>query len=111
MQITKSQRGPLAVFAIKGAVIADDLEPLITGVQRSFDENVNKIILDFKEVPFIDSAGLEAVQSIVSESGQARGDVCVTSLNDICRDIFMVTRMDNFLQVTDNVDSAVKVLL
>jgi anti-sigma B factor antagonist len=111
VEIAKSQQGAVTILTLKGALTAEDVDLL----DRKIDECVNagncKVVLEIRQVPFIDSAGLERFQGIVSQMGRAGGDVRVASVNEVCRDIFQATRMTTFVQIFDDRESAVRSLL
>jgi anti-anti-sigma factor len=110
LQIGKSIQGAVAVLAIKGSMIADDLPMFDEEVQACQQEGILRIVLDLKTTPFIDSAGLERLQDLVSLLGKRGGDLRVACLNDVCRDIFLATRMDGFIQVAASPEEAIRSL-
>ena len=55
-----------------------------------------------------DSVGLETLQSLVPEFARKGADFRITGLNDVCRDIFVATRMMSFVHVTEDTDTAVR---
>lgn len=81
----------------------------------ALDECVNsglyRVVLDMRQSPFIDSQGLERLQDLVSDLGKRGGDLRLASPNDVCRDIFLATRMDSFVQVADDRESAIRSLM
>ena len=111
MNVVRKQQGPVAVVSIRGPIVVEELEPLDRVMNECQESGVHKIVLELKEVPFIDSAGLELIQTIVNDNGKVGGEICVASLNDVCRNIFRVTRMYNFVQVAEDHDNAVRMLL
>ena len=111
MDVVQSQRGAVTILKIKGAVTAKDLDLLDTKVEECIAANLLKVVLDVEEVPFIDSAGLEKIQSVVSDLGKRGGDVRIASANEVCTDIFQATRMDSFFQTYEDRESAVRSLL
>ena len=110
MQVSRIANGQAVVITLRGPMVDEELHLLDTEVQESIESGSNKIVLDLKEVPFIDSAGLERIQDMVDSLGKKGGDVYVASLNDVCHDIFLATQMKRFVQVADSVDSAVRSL-
>lgn len=58
-----------------------------------------KLILDFQEVNFIDSACLGALISIVRTLRNRGGDVLLFGLQNEVRSIFQITRLDKVFKV------------
>ena len=111
MNVSRSQHGQVIILVVQGPLVEEHLEDLDAQLDNAVKEGVVRIVLDLKETPFIDSAGLERIQDMVSDMGKRGGDVRIASLNDVCRDIFSATRMESFVQVYEDRESAVRSLL
>ncbi|NQU41928.1 STAS domain-containing protein [bacterium] len=111
MDITRSVQGPVAVLAVKGPLIEEELEILDKEIEQTVRAGLHKVILDIKEMPFIDSAGLEKLQTLVSNLGKQGQNLCVATPNEICRDIFMATRLDNFMLIFEDREQALRKLI
>ena len=111
MEIVQIKQGPVTVLQLRGPLVKKGMDPLERQISVCADNGDLRIVLDISQVPFIDSAGLECIQSVVSEVGKHGGDVRLCSLNDVCRDIFTATRMDGFVQVLKDRETAVRSLL
>jgi anti-anti-sigma factor len=59
----------------------------------------NILLLDMKELKFIDSSGLGALVSVMQMVRNANGKMFVCSLNDQVRMLFELTKMDRIFQV------------
>ena len=111
MELVRHQHGPVAVLAIRGAMISDGLEVFDAGVRECLRSGASRIVLEMVQVPFIDSAGLERIQDLAVEAAKRGGDVRACLLNEVCRDIFKATRLDVIIQNFDDRDGAVRSLL
>ena len=111
MDVTKSQQGAVAILALRGPMLAEELGILDEAVDKCVASGQLKIVLDLEHVPFIDSLGLEKILSIVSSLSKLGGSMHVASANTVCRDIFRATRIDGLLQVFENREATVKSLL
>ncbi len=111
MHVAKIIHSTVAILAIKGSLVSEEMDKLDVEVEECVEKGIIRVVLDLKEVPFIDSAGLEKIQDIVSNLGKRGGDLRIVSLNDVCADIFLATRMESFVQVSPDRDAAVRSLL
>lgn len=111
MQVTREIQSILAILTLRGNVVAEELDLLEDHIRYCIKMSVVRVVLDFREVPFLDSAALEELQNIASELGKRGGDLRVASLNDVCSDIFLATRMESFIHVSPNRDVAIGSLL
>ena len=111
MHVTKSVQGTVAVLTIRDALVVEELTELEDVLQDCMNGGLFRIVMDMRSVPFIDSAGLEMLQDLTLDLGKRGGDLRVTMLNDICKDIFVATRMDSFIQESDDQESAIRSLV
>ena len=111
MEVIRSQQGPISIVSISGAMVAEELDLLDTKVEESFRAGTSKIVLELKQVTFIDSAGLEKIQSIVADAMERGGEACVASLDELCSEIFRITRMDCSVHVAEDREAGVRAVL
>ena len=72
-------------------------------------EGVTQFVIDLAEVPFLDSAGLAALVSLLKRARAAGGDVkLVWPREEAAKRIFRLTRFDQVFEMGDSVDAALK---
>lgn len=81
---------------------ADELEDFLTTLEKSF------VLVDIDATETIDSAGLESILKAMDSLRIMGGDLKVSTGNSINRKIFEITRLDQQVDVHDNVLDAVK---
>lgn len=111
MEVSKTIQGNVAVLDIEGSIVGDELGELDLAVDECLSSGIYRVILGLRQAPFIDNAGLERIQNMVSDLGKRGGDLRIAMANEVCKDIFLATRMDSFVQVHDDRESAVRSLL
>ena len=99
MQITKtSQTDTNMVFELKGridSVTAPELEAALNEVPDS----VKEIVLCFKELDYISSAGLRVLLSAHKKMRGKGGSLLITDTNDVINEIFEVTGFSDILMI------------
>ncbi len=108
MDVTRSETGSVGILNLSGPFIAGEQDKLTDTIDRCMTDGIMRIIIDMKHTPFIDSAGIETLQSLVLEFARRGADFRITGLNDVCRDIFVATRMMSFIHVVDDAESAIR---
>lgn len=103
--------GGTCVLAVSGPLVAEDCESLELELEECIRTHTLKVVVEIGKVPFIDSDGLDKLLDMVSNLNKHGGDARVAGPNEVCKDIFKATRIDSFVQVYDDVDSALKSLL
>lgn len=81
-------------------------------LQRTFHEVVskarNRVVLDFKAASFIDSQGLEFLLFMHETLVNSGGVLKIASVNAVCRDILVVTRLINLFHVYADLSEALR---
>jgi anti-anti-sigma factor len=81
-------------------------------VEAMFNEAMNQhrteIILDCKAVSYMDSAGLELLVQVDEKLRKRGGILKLIALNDVCKDIFVATRLIGVFPVYENVHEAIR---
>jgi anti-anti-sigma factor len=108
MDIGKNIMGRVAVLELRGAIVEDEAAKIDHAVGECLALGINRIVFDFGSVAFIDSAGLEHLLKNVSSLSKTGGNVRISGLNEICRDIFTATRMSSYVIVNDTTANAVQ---
>lgn len=87
------------------ALIADTFKKIIGNIV----ENNNYIILNLKNVNFVDSSGLGSLVSILKKIGK-NGDLLICNVNSNILSMFKLTRMDRIFKIFENEEDAIKSL-
>jgi anti-anti-sigma factor len=72
------------------------------------EKNQTRILLDCKTTDFIDSKALELLIQLHEDLEKRGGILKITSLNPVCRDILLATRLINTLNVYDDIAEALR---
>lgn len=108
MDVSVIQRGSTAVLTLRGGMVADELGEVRDLVLTRAEAGTLGFVLDLSGVPLIDSAGLELIQTLAGDMGRRGGDLRIASLGDVCRDIFLATRMESIVPIHLTVESALE---
>ncbi|MDZ8223734.1 MULTISPECIES: STAS domain-containing protein [unclassified Nostoc] len=85
----------LELSGILDGIRGNELRREISGILAN---GVDILLLDMKEVKFIDSSGLGALVSAMQMVRNANGKLFVCSINDQVRMLFELTKMDRIFQ-------------
>ena len=108
MKIGASKVGSSTALAPIGSLTYQNCEEL----KATFDELINqyktKIILNLKDVPFLDSEALTLILQTHDElRRRGGGELKIVGLNAVCSDILTATRLINVLYVYEDIHEAV----
>ena len=108
MQLSIRRIGGVAVVDINGAITyADGSAKLHETVRDLLNEDNRKILLNLREVHYIDSSGLgELMRSYTSVRNQG-GEMKVANLTRRVYDLLKMTRMDAIFRINDDETDAI----
>jgi len=109
VEIEVSEVGGRTIVAPSGALTHENCGTLRNAVLRA-DQGGRKgdVVLNFERVSLVDSEGLETLHAIHSDLERAGRALKLIGLNDVCKDIFVVTRLLNVLHVYNDLHDAVQ---
>jgi anti-anti-sigma factor len=64
------------------------------------------VLLDFARVDYINSTGIALIVSVLAKARSEGRQVVASGLSEHYRQIFAITRLSDFIQLYDDVDSA-----
>jgi len=82
----------------KGALVMEDLMDSI------LDEGMQKVVLDFSEVPFVSSAGVGIVLALVSSMRERGGEVVFQNLSPKVRAVFRLLNLEDYFVIENSED-------
>ncbi|MGD8834085.1 MAG: STAS domain-containing protein [Desulfobacteraceae bacterium] len=101
------ERGRRAILSFSGALTHENCAEMERSILDEIRQMRSEVILDLNHVPFMDSAVIERLIDL-SEEMQARGaKLKIIRLQKMCRDILMVTRTLQTLQVFKDLHAAI----
>lgn len=71
-------------------------------------ESINKLILDFKDVSFMDSSGIGVVIGRYKKIVTNKGSICIVNVNSSVKRVFDLSGMFKIIKVYENLEQALK---
>lgn len=71
-------------------------------VEALLDEGVEVILVDLKDITFIDSSGLGTLVVLLKKARSLSRSFCICSMNDQVRMLFELTSMDRVFEIYEN---------
>jgi anti-sigma B factor antagonist len=101
MDIQVESRGDCRIVHIKGKVTFEYCPAFQSRMDSIVDEGVRQVVIDFKEVPFIDSSAVGEVLRLFKRMMDANGEVVLANPNQKLRDLFSMYRFDQFMKIQE----------
>ena len=94
-------------LTLKKSITWENCGDLKKKLQTKIEAGHTEIILDFKNVDLMDSAGLEMLIEMHETLMNQGGALKIVGLNEVCRDILLATRIINILFVYKDINQAI----
>lgn len=80
-EVARADNGEITVLRLKGYLDAHTASDLEAALQKLIDENRVKIVVNFRELTYISSAGLGVFMGFIEEVRSGGGDIKLTSMS------------------------------
>jgi anti-anti-sigma factor len=106
LEATVRQRQGVAILDLSGDVDSSGEVAL----QRGYDEAAGAggpVVLNFAGTDYINSTGIALIVGLLAQARARNVQITACGLSDHYREIFEITRLADFMTITDNEDGAV----
>jgi anti-anti-sigma factor len=94
-----------ARLAMEGDVDVAADEALAAAYTAAAARGVDRILLDFTRVDYINSTGIALIVRLLAEARRDHRAVIAVGLSDHYREIFRITRLSDYLTIADTVSA------
>lgn len=109
MQLKTREFDGVVVIEIKGNLMGGpDSQKFRELLHKLLDEGKNKIVVDVKNVKFMNSAGLGTLISGLTTMRNGGGDLKIANPTDKIESLLMITRLIKVFETYDSVEQAVE---
>ena len=106
MNINMQDNGAVKVVRFEGKLDTNTTPEADTALNLAIEQGASKILIDFKDLDFVSSAGLRILLATAKKLGAQGGALRVCSLNETVRDIFDISGFSTLLRVFDDEQEA-----
>jgi anti-sigma B factor antagonist len=94
MKIEKRKKGDVLILDLHGKILmGEGIEELRDTINNAINEKELKLLLNFADVPYLDSTGLGEVVRSYTSVKKAEGVVKIVNLTNKVRDLLSVTKL------------------
>jgi len=102
MKITEEKKGEILIYYLKGDVNLNNSPVLRKTFESCTHGDIKKVIVDFKDVPYIDSSGLATLIELLQRLKKIGGNLRICNLDEKVKGIFEVTRLYKLFDICDD---------
>jgi len=109
MKIEKRKIGSVTIFDLKGKILfGDGIDELRQSINNAIKDKEKQLVLNFAEVPYLDSTGLGEVVRSYTTLKKEGGTVKIANLSNKVKDLMMVTKLITVFETFESENEAVK---
>ena len=111
MAIKSEYYGNVCVIALDGDFAGDVAKDMKTAAEQKIEQRrLVDFVIDFEKVDFIDSEGLESLLWLKRRSEDLFGQIKLINLDDNCRKILEITRLEHRFECHADLAGALKTM-
>lgn len=108
MKIGKREKGNVTILDLKGKILmGNGIEELREAINTAVKEENTKLLLNFADVPYLDSTGLGEVVRSYTTVKNAGGMVKILNLTQKVQDLLSVTKLITVFETFEDEDKAI----
>ena len=109
MKIEKRKKGNVTIFDLKGKILfGDGIDELRQSINAAIKDSEKQLVLNFADVPYLDSTGLGEVVRSYTTLKKEGGTVKIANLSNKVKDLMMVTKLITVFETFESENEAVK---
>jgi anti-sigma B factor antagonist len=110
MDITETRHANYSVFKLNGRLDSNTAMGFEKKLFECIEDGNQKLILDFKDLDYISSAGLRVILKATKNLKNADGKLVLCAMQDYVKEVFEISGFDSFLPIVPTIDEAVKTI-
>ena len=109
MKIERRKVGNVTILDLKGKILfGDGIDELRQSINGAIKDSEKQLVLNFAEVPYLDSTGLGEVVRSYTTLKKEGGTVKIANLTNKVKDLMMVTKLITVFETFESENEAVK---
>lgn len=97
-----------ARLAMRGDVDVAADEALAAAYVEAASASATRVVLDFKEVDYINSTGIALIVRLLAEARRDHREVIAEGLTEHYREIFHITRLSDYMTIADDASESTR---
>ena len=108
MHIRQEEKEGVCVCYVKGEINLDTIDELNKYLKKIVSGRSRKVLLDLKEVDYIDSAGFACLIQFSRDLDAIEGVLFLSSLSPKIRSLFAITKLENAFKLYESEEEALE---
>jgi len=83
---------------------------LISEVENTLSDKINKIVLDIENIEYINSNGLNCFIQLLTKARNMGGDAVIVNVPEKIKNLLLISKLNTVFTIKDSVDKANEIL-
>ncbi len=105
MDIQVESRGDRRIVRITDKITFEHCSSFQSKLEPVLEQGVREVVIDFKNVPFMDSSGIGEVLRLFKLMRDRNGEVVLINPNRKLRNLFTMYRFEKFMKIREEVEA------
>ena len=108
MEIIEEIQDDINIYRLIGRLDSNTSQGFEQKLFQAISEGAKNMIVDFKDIDYISSAGLRVILKAFKALQREDGRIILCSMQEYVREIFEMTGIDSFVPILDTMGDALK---
>lgn len=108
MEIIEEKQDAINIFKLNGRLDSNTSQGFEKKIFQAISDGSKHIIIDFKDLDYISSAGLRVILKATKAINREDGKIMLCSMQDYVKEVFEIAGFDSFLPIVPTIDDAFK---
>ena len=110
MEIIEENLGGINIYKLNGRLDSNTSQGFEKKIFQAIDDGTKNMIIDFKHLDYISSAGLRVILKATKALKREEGKMLLCDMQDYVKEVFEIAGFDSILPIVPTMDDAVKAL-
>jgi anti-sigma B factor antagonist len=108
MEIIEENQGGVNIFKLNGRLDSNTSQGFEKKIFQAIEDGSNSMIIDFKDLEYISSAGLRVILKATKALKREEGKMMLCDMQDYVKEVFEIAGFDSFLAIVGTMDDALQ---
>jgi anti-sigma B factor antagonist len=110
MEIIEENQGEINIYKLSGRLDSNTSQGFEKKIFQAIDDGSKSMIIDFKNLDYISSAGLRVILKATKALKREDGKIMLCDMQDYVKEVFEIAGFDSFLPIVGTMDDALHAL-
>lgn len=108
MDIVEEKNDSVSIFRPNGRLDSNTSQGFEQKIFDAISEGVKKMVIDFKDIDYISSAGLRVILKATKILARDNGKIMLCDMQDYVKEVFEIAGFDAILPIVPTLDDALE---